>query len=71
LHIASSATGDLSLAFFVSLAIALWSANAGMKAIIDALNIVYGVKALRSFVRLNVASLQPSSAYCSRQRRLR
>lgn len=56
-RIANSATGDLSLAFFVSLAIALWSANAGMKAIIDALNIVYGVKELRSFVRLNIVSL--------------
>ena len=56
-HIAAGTTGDLSLAFFVSLAIALWSANAGMKAIIDALNIVYGVKELRSFIRLNVVSL--------------
>lgn len=27
-----------------------------MKAIIDALNIVYGVRELRSFVRLNVVS---------------
>ncbi len=56
-RIASGTTGDLSLAFFVSLAIALWSANAGMKAIIDALNIVFGVKELRSFIRLNVVSL--------------
>lgn len=56
-HIASTTTGDLSLAFFVSLAIALWSANSGLKAIIDALNIVYGVKEWRSFVRLNVVSL--------------
>lgn len=56
-HIAASTTGDLSLAFFVSLGIALWSANAGLKAIIDALNIVYGVKELRSFIRLNVVSL--------------
>lgn len=56
-HIASSTTGDLSLAFFASLAVALWSANAGLKAIIDALNIVYGVKELRSFIWLNVVSL--------------
>ncbi len=61
-RIATSTTGDLSLAFFGSLAIALWSANAGMKAIIDALNIVYGVKELRSFVRLNIVSLAMTMA---------
>ena len=32
---------------------ALWSANAGMKAIIDALNVVYDEKEKRSFVKLN------------------
>ncbi len=56
-RIASTTTGDLSVAFLVSLAIALWSANSGLKAIIDALNIVYGVKEWRSFVRLNLVSL--------------
>src|SRR5690606_35689507 len=56
-RIASATTGDLSLAFLASLAIALWSANAGLKAIIDALNIVYGVKEERSFIRLNAVSL--------------
>lgn len=50
-------TGDLSFAFFFGLALALWSANAGVKAIIDALNIVYGVKERRSFIRLNLISL--------------
>ena len=56
-HIISGSTGGLSLAFCVSLAIALWSANTGLKAIIDALNVVYGVKEQRSFVRLNAVSL--------------
>jgi membrane protein len=56
-RIASTTTGDLSLAFFGSLAVALWSANSGLKAIIDALNIVYGVKEWRSLIRLNVVSL--------------
>ncbi len=56
-RIVSGTTGELSLAFFVSLAVALWSANAGLKAIIDALNIVYGVKEQRSFIRLNAVSL--------------
>ena len=39
-RIVTSATGKLSFAFFFGLALALWSANAGVKAIIDALNIV-------------------------------
>ena len=56
-RIVSGGSGDLSLAFCASLAIALWSANAGLKAIIDALNVVYGVKERRSFIRLNVVSL--------------
>src|SRR5690606_18347632 len=33
-------TGQLSFGFLAGLGIALWSANAGMKAIIDALNVV-------------------------------
>jgi membrane protein len=56
-RIVTGDTGGLSAAFFLGLALALWSANAGMKAIIDALNIVYGVKERRSFIRLNAISL--------------
>ena len=56
-RIVARTTGDLGLAFFAGLALALWSANAGVKAIIDALNIVYGVKERRSFIRLNLVSL--------------
>jgi membrane protein len=56
-RIVTRATGDLGFAFFFGLALALWSANAGVKAIIDALNIVYGVKERRSFIRLNLVSL--------------
>ena len=47
----------LSFGFITGLAVALWSANAGMKAIIDALNVVYDEKEKRSFVRLNLVSL--------------
>ncbi|MGI8527466.1 MAG: YihY/virulence factor BrkB family protein [Pseudolabrys sp.] len=50
-------TGGLSVAFAFGLLLALWSANAGIKAIIDALNIVYGVKEKRGFIRLNLVSL--------------
>jgi membrane protein len=49
--------GRLSLGFMFGLAVALWSANAGMKAIIDALNVVYKEKEKRSFIRLNLVSL--------------
>jgi membrane protein len=54
-----TAKGDtkLGLGFITGLAIAIWSANAGMKAIIDALNVVYDEKEKRSFVKLNLLSL--------------
>lgn len=53
------AKGNASLggAFLFGLAFALWSANAGVKAIIDALNVVHEVPEQRSFVRLNLLSL--------------
>ena len=54
-----TAKGDakLSLGFVTGLVVAIWSANAGMKAIIDALNVVYDEKEKRSFVKLNLLSL--------------
>jgi membrane protein len=36
---------------------ALWSANAGMKALMDALNVVYDEKEKRGFIKLNLVSL--------------
>lgn len=56
-RIVTRTTGDLSFTFFIGLGLALWSANAGVKAIIDALNIVYGVRERRGFVKLNLVSL--------------
>ncbi len=47
----------LSFAFAASLGLALWSANAGMKAVIDALNVTYGEKEKRGFIKLNLVSL--------------
>jgi membrane protein len=54
-----TAKGDarLSLAFAFSLGLALWSANAGMKAVIDALNVTYNEKEKRGFIKLNLISL--------------
>jgi membrane protein len=56
-RLASQGKGTLGLAFLVGLGISLWSANAGIKALFDALNIVHGEKEKRSFIRLNLASL--------------
>jgi membrane protein len=50
-------SSTLGLTFFTGLAISIWSANAGVKALFDALNIVYGEKEKRSFVKLNAVSL--------------
>jgi membrane protein len=56
-RIAGHSDGKLTFAFVIGLGIALWSANAGVKAIFDALNIVYDEDEKRSFIRLNVISL--------------
>ena len=53
------AKGNTSLggAFLFGLAFALWSANAGVKAIIDALNVVHEEREKRGFLKLNLVSL--------------
>jgi membrane protein len=56
-RLSSGSSSKLGLGFVVSLAVALWSANAGMKAIMDALNVVYQEREKRSFVKLNLVSL--------------
>jgi membrane protein len=50
-------TSTLSFAFVVSFLIALWSANGGVKALFDAMNVAYGETEKRSIVRLNLMSL--------------
>lgn len=56
-RIAGQERGTLGFAFAGSLLLSLWSANAGMKALSDALNIVYEEDEKRSFVRLTLVSL--------------
>lgn len=56
-HLASQDQRALSLAFFGSLLVSLWSANAAIKALFDALNIVYGEDERRNFIKLNALSL--------------
>jgi membrane protein len=48
---------SLGLTFLFGLGFAIWSANAGVKAVIDALNVVYEEREKRSFVKLNLLSL--------------
>src|SRR3569833_2227495 len=48
-RISANGRSSLSLAFITGLLISLWSSNVGMKAIFDALNIVYNVEERRSF----------------------
>ena len=53
----SKAGSTLGFAFFFGLAISLWSANAGMKAMFDALNVVYDEDEKRGFIKLNLQAL--------------
>jgi membrane protein len=55
-RVASQGRGTLGLAFALGLAVSLWSANAGIKALIDALNIAYAEREKRGIIRLNALS---------------
>lgn len=50
-------SNELGIAFAVSFGLALWSANAGMKAIMDALNVAYEEKERRGWIKFNLESL--------------
>jgi membrane protein len=54
--LAQQPRGSLGLGFAIGLIIALWSANNGMKAIIDAMNVAYNEAEGRSFIRLTMVS---------------
>jgi membrane protein len=56
-RVASNSDKALGFAVFAGIAISIWSANAGVKAMFDALNIVLKEEENRSFIRLNVTSL--------------
>jgi membrane protein len=55
--IAAQGGGKLGFAFALGLVISVWSANAGVKAMMDALNVAYQEKERRGFFRLNATSL--------------
>jgi membrane protein len=56
-RVVSKGNTQLGFGFLIGLGIALWSANAGMKALIDALNIVYEEEEKRGFFKLNLVTL--------------
>ena len=56
-RIAAQGQGTLGAAFLATLALSLWSANAGTKAIFDALNIIYKEQEKRSFMALTLQAL--------------
>ncbi len=56
-RVATQSNGSLGIGAIVGLLIALWSANAGTKAVFDGLNVAYHEKEKRSFISLNITSL--------------
>jgi membrane protein len=56
-RLAEGRKSGLGLAFIVSLAISVWSANSGVKALFSGLNIAYEVREHRNFLMLNLVSL--------------
>jgi membrane protein len=56
-RLASQGGTTLGVSFLISLAISLWTANSGVKAVFDALNIVYEEDEKRRFIKLNLVTL--------------
>lgn len=56
-RLASQDHGRLGAAFLISLAVSLWAANAGIKALIAGLNLAYEQRERRGFIALNLLSL--------------
>ncbi len=57
IRISEQRGSTLSVAFVVTLLLSLWSANNGMKALLNGLNVAYGETEKRNFVRLTLHSL--------------
>jgi membrane protein len=56
-HIASNSGGALSTGIAIGILASLWSAMSGVKAMIDALNVIYEQKEKRSLIKLNLVAL--------------
>jgi len=55
--LSSERGATLSIGLIAGLALALWSANNGMKALFEAMNVAYGEQEKRGIVKLNLMSL--------------
>jgi membrane protein len=56
-RIASNSNQTLSLGLVIGILVSLWSAMSGVKAVIDALNVIYEQRESRSFIKLNLVAL--------------
>jgi membrane protein len=56
-RVVAKANASLSLTFCFGVLLAVWSANAGVKAVLDALNVAYEVEEKRGLIHLNLVSL--------------
>jgi membrane protein len=56
-RVVSKGNTALGATFLFGLALAIWSTNAGVKSIFDALNVAYEEREKRGFIRLNLVSL--------------
>ena len=56
-RIAANSGSALSITIVFSILVSLWSAMSGVKAMIDALNVIYEQKETRSFIKLNLLAL--------------
>jgi membrane protein len=56
-RLAEQGSATLGVALFVSLAIALWSSSAGVKAMFEAMNVAYDEHERRGFFKLNLLAL--------------
>jgi len=61
-RIASHGASTLGLTFLGGLVVSLWSANAGVKSMFDALNLVYNEEEKRGLIKLNLVSLAFTAA---------
>lgn len=56
-RIAAQKQATLSVTFLFSILLSIWSANSGMKALFNGLNVAYGEREKRNFFRLNAVTL--------------
>jgi len=56
-RVSGQGSTTLGVSFLIGLAISLWSANSGIKALFDSLNVVYEENEERGFIRLNLVTL--------------